>query len=238
MFKTARNLLAPQKIHSVPWETLMTKLRCHYAPIPSRIALRHAFYHRNQKEGETINQFIAALRAAALYCKFRNLDDALLDRLVCGIRALQLQCHLLAKIEITLQTALDEARTAELSNKSTTEIQQANSPTTAFKPDLIHHEDLDTEDGMEEDDEIHRLESPPEKSYTSDKTATQTVCLGCGGNHLWSACKFRNISCLRCGQSLSGYSTHKCFLSKDTLHKETYIQTNKKGRRLFHYKKR
>ncbi|KAG8132945.1 hypothetical protein E2320_010758, partial [Naja naja] len=90
VFETARNLLAPQKIHAASWEVFMTKLGSHYSPMPLRIAHRHAFYHRNQKEGESINQFMSALRTAALYCEFINLDDALLDKLDCGLRDLHL----------------------------------------------------------------------------------------------------------------------------------------------------
>lgn len=66
MFETARALLALQSIHSVSWDTLLVKLKNHYAPAPSRIACRYAFYHRNQEEGESINHHVAALRKAAL----------------------------------------------------------------------------------------------------------------------------------------------------------------------------
>lgn len=66
MFETARALLAPQTVQDVPWETLLATLKGHYAPLPSRVARRYAFRHRYQEEGETINQYMAALRAAAL----------------------------------------------------------------------------------------------------------------------------------------------------------------------------
>lgn len=85
MFETARALLAPQKVHDVSWEILLAKLREHYAPLPSRIARCPAFRHCYQAEGETINQYMAALRTAALYCDFRDhLEELLLDQLVCG----------------------------------------------------------------------------------------------------------------------------------------------------------
>lgn len=109
IFETARALLAPQAIQTVPWDMLQNKLRHHYAPKPSRIAHRHAFHHRNQAEGESINSYIAALRKAALYCEFRDLDDALLDRLVCRVKDIKLQRRLLAKTNLTLQMVLDKA---------------------------------------------------------------------------------------------------------------------------------
>lgn len=79
MFETSRALLAPQSIHSVFWDTLLVKLKNHYVLARSRIACCYAFYHRNQEEGESINHYVAALRKAALYCEFFNLEDYLLD---------------------------------------------------------------------------------------------------------------------------------------------------------------
>lgn len=42
MFAMAMGLLAPQTVHEVSWETLVTKLKGYYAPLPSRIACCHA----------------------------------------------------------------------------------------------------------------------------------------------------------------------------------------------------
>lgn len=81
--------------------------------MPSRFAHCHTFHHRSQEKGETINQFVAALRVAALYCDFRDLDNVLLDRVVCGVRDFQLQHCLLVKTDLTLQTMIDEAHAAE-----------------------------------------------------------------------------------------------------------------------------
>ena len=141
IFETAKALLAPIAIQSAKWDELQSKLQNHYAPKPSRIARRHAFHHRNQAEGESINQYVAALRKAALYCEFGDLEDALLDRVVCGVRDIKLQRRLLAKTNLTLQMALDEAQAAEMSNQSTAEIQKSNSPPSLRKPVTVHHED-------------------------------------------------------------------------------------------------
>ncbi|KAG8127995.1 hypothetical protein E2320_014862 [Naja naja] len=108
MFEMAQALLAPLSVQTVLWETLLAKLKSHYAPMPSRIARCHTFHHRNQAEGENINQYVAALRAALLYCDFDNLEDILLDQLICGLRDICIQCHLLAKTELTRRSALDE----------------------------------------------------------------------------------------------------------------------------------
>lgn len=41
MFETA--LLAPLRVQDVPWDTLIVKLKGHYAPLPSWVAQHHAF---------------------------------------------------------------------------------------------------------------------------------------------------------------------------------------------------
>ncbi|CAI5771650.1 Hypothetical predicted protein [Podarcis lilfordi] len=61
VFATARALVVPLAVQAAPWDTIQEKLCNHYVPKPSKIAARHAFYHRNQAEGESINNYTAAL---------------------------------------------------------------------------------------------------------------------------------------------------------------------------------
>lgn len=57
----------------------------------ARMARRHAFWHQYQNKGESVSQYMAALRQAALYCEFSDLDDILLDQLISGVRDIKLQ---------------------------------------------------------------------------------------------------------------------------------------------------
>nr|XP_034959630.1 uncharacterized protein K02A2.6-like [Zootoca vivipara] len=66
-FETARALVAPLAIEAAPWDTHKGKLRTHYTPKLSKIAAHHLFYHGNQAEGESISNYIAALRKTALH---------------------------------------------------------------------------------------------------------------------------------------------------------------------------
>ncbi|CAI5785653.1 Hypothetical predicted protein [Podarcis lilfordi] len=128
VFATARALVAPLAVQAAPWDTIQEKLRNHYAPKPSKIAARHVFYHRNQAEGESINNYTTALRQAAMHCEFRDLDDALMDQIVCGVRDIHLQRCLLAKPELTLQKATEEAMASEAVELSAQEIHKASRP--------------------------------------------------------------------------------------------------------------
>ncbi|CAI5791650.1 Hypothetical predicted protein [Podarcis lilfordi] len=48
-----------------------------------------------------------------MQCEFRDLDDALMDRIICGVRDIHLQRRLLAKPDLTLQKAIEEAVASE-----------------------------------------------------------------------------------------------------------------------------
>ncbi|CAI5793268.1 Hypothetical predicted protein [Podarcis lilfordi] len=157
VFKTARALVAPVAVQAVPWDTIQEKLCNHYMPKPSKIAARHAFYHRNQAEGESTNNSTAALQQAALHCEFRNLDYALMDRIVCGVQDIRLQQGLLTKPDLTLQKAIEEAAASEAAELSAQEICKASSPRLARKPVPVHHQDASSDEASSsEDDDMHQ----------------------------------------------------------------------------------
>ncbi|KAG8142799.1 hypothetical protein E2320_005995 [Naja naja] len=125
-------------------------------PQSHHIARRHAFRQRTQAENESVSEYVAALRSAALHCGFRDqLDDMLLDQLVCGVRDLRLQRRLLAKADLTLKQGIEEARAAELSSVSAAAIQKSinvpgSKPSTAINYEAAAYED----EYLEEEEEI------------------------------------------------------------------------------------
>ena len=57
---------------------------------PKRIVIAERFYfhRRNQLPNESISQYVSALRNLATHCDFKDqLNNALQDRLVCGLRS-------------------------------------------------------------------------------------------------------------------------------------------------------
>ncbi|KAG8125130.1 hypothetical protein E2320_020445 [Naja naja] len=159
VFDTATAMLAPQTVKAVSWEELQEVLGNHYAPKPSRIARRHAFRQRSQAENESISEYVAALRSAALHCGFRDqLDDMLLDQLVCGVRDLRLQRQLLAKADLNLKQGIEEAQAAELSSVSAAAIQRANSLPGSKPSTAVNYEEAAYEDEyLEEEEEVNRM---------------------------------------------------------------------------------
>ncbi|KAG8139021.1 hypothetical protein E2320_001799 [Naja naja] len=127
VFNTATALLAPQTVKAMTCKELQEVLSNHYMLKSSRIACQYAFRRRTQAEGETISEYMIALRSAAFHCGFQDLDDMLLDQLVCGVRDLRLQRHLLAKADLNLKAAIEEAQAVKISTLSVAQIQSSSS---------------------------------------------------------------------------------------------------------------
>ena len=78
------------------------------------IAERFHFYRRSQGAGESVAAFLADLRKLAINCSFGTfLDEALRDRLVCGLRSEQAQKKLLSEAKLTLAKAVQIAQSME-----------------------------------------------------------------------------------------------------------------------------
>ncbi|XP_015272338.1 PREDICTED: uncharacterized protein K02A2.6-like [Gekko japonicus] len=120
VFDVAWSLVAPAEIKDVSLADL--KLKGHFAPQPSQIASRHAFYKWSQAANETIAEYVLALRKAARPCNFSDLEEALLDRLICGMKDEKLQQRLFARQALTYAVAYSEAVATEAAEKATQEV--------------------------------------------------------------------------------------------------------------------
>ena len=81
-----RDLLAPEKPATKSFQQIVTTLQEHLSPKPLEIGERFRFYKRNQHEEERILSYVAEIRKLATHCNFGgNLNEALRDRLVCGL---------------------------------------------------------------------------------------------------------------------------------------------------------
>ena len=101
-----RNLLAPELPKDKSFDELKELLVSHYSPKPILIAERYKFHRRNQHESETVAQFVVELKRLALKCEFGTfLEEALRDRLLCGLKSVQIQKKLLAERDLTFKKA-------------------------------------------------------------------------------------------------------------------------------------
>ena len=81
-----KNLVQPALPKDKDYAALTTALKDHYHPKPIVISERFKFHKRSQKEGEKVTDYVVALKKLSIDCEFGTfLQDALRDRLVCGL---------------------------------------------------------------------------------------------------------------------------------------------------------
>ncbi len=98
-------------------------LKSHFEPTTIVIAERYYFHRRNQAEDEGIADYVAELRRLSVKCDFGDyLEQALWDKLVCGLRNRAIPEELLTKRDLTLQRAQEIAEGMEAASKNTQQL--------------------------------------------------------------------------------------------------------------------
>jgi hypothetical protein len=97
---------------------------------------RYKFNNRVQKEHESVEQYVTALRSLASTCEFGILkDDMIRDKIVCGIRSDSIRTKLLQEPKLTLEKCISLARSAETSKPQVKEITSGNNDDKVNKVD-------------------------------------------------------------------------------------------------------
>ena len=110
---SACSLLTPNKPKDKSFEELFAVLQKHFEPKPVVIVQRFHFHRRNQAPGESVADYVAELRRLATHYKFDGyLEEALQDRLVCGLRSDGVEKRLLTYTDLTLAKAIQVAQLA------------------------------------------------------------------------------------------------------------------------------
>ena len=102
----------------------MDVLKKHYQPTPSRSIINQPpqlllsdSNSMNQKEGESVAEYVAELKRLLTHCQFNDyLDDALRDHLVCRLQKESTQKHLLLEDKLTFTKAVDTAQNSRQAN--------------------------------------------------------------------------------------------------------------------------
>ncbi len=111
-----RDLNLPVKLNddATTYDKLIEQLRSHYGKKTAVLAGRSDFTSIRQKEAQSVEEFAAALRAAAIHCKFgAELDIRLRDQFVIGLKNDAIRKRLMEKDDITFAEALKQASDLE-----------------------------------------------------------------------------------------------------------------------------
>lgn len=101
---------------------VMGKFDKYCNPLRNIVYEHYKFFKRDQLPGETIDQFITALRQLASTCEFKEKDVLIMDRIVLGIRNMKIQEKLLEHGKLELNQAIDICRSMESSHSTQREI--------------------------------------------------------------------------------------------------------------------
>lgn len=185
-YELLRDLVSPRTTTECSYEDLKQVLIQHFMPNPITIAERFRFYRRSQEEGETLAEFIDALKKLAHTCDFKDfLNDALRDRFVCGLRDEYYINRLLIERTLTFKSACDIALGLELARRDARQLTQTAVP----QIQGIQKVQVQTRSTKK------KLAAPRASS-----ASTSSTCYRCGYHHLHQDCPFKKEVCRNCGK--------------------------------------
>ena len=123
------------------YETVATKFKDHFNPKNNIIFERAKFNSRKQEEGEPADVFITALHTLSEHCDYRTLRNEMIrDRVVVGIRDVNLSEKLQLENDLTLENAIKKVCQSEVVKEQQTELRGARVGKSAAPIDALTRE--------------------------------------------------------------------------------------------------
>nr|CAI5822632.1 unnamed protein product [Callosobruchus analis] len=94
---------------------VLEKFETHCSPTKNLVYEHFKFFKREQLPGETVDQFVTALRQLASTCDFKEKDILIRDRIVLGVKDPRIQEKLLQYPNLELGDAVNISRSMETS---------------------------------------------------------------------------------------------------------------------------
>lgn len=198
-FQLLKNLLHPLKFNSeeVNFQKIVEVLEAHLKPKPLVIPSRHELLHRKQQEGESLSQFMAALRQLVIPCKYGEaiMKEMLRDVFVAGIRSRAILDRIFEEDDADLDKIFKIALAVEKAEESTQQI--------------LHSKHKSSVDAVKPAPK-QKFDKSKQSSKPATAHSTDTKCYACGSNqHDWSACPVKStLKCKYC--QLSGHIESIC----------------------------
>lgn len=178
------------------------KFHAYCNPRKNTVMERYSFWERSQKEGETIDQFVTALKNRAKNCEFGDQKDFMIrDRIIFGVREARLKERLLRdSADPRLERVIELCRASEASSKQVKELSGTvtvsaitNRPKThKYKPPSKSPTHGQTSGGSINNNKQnyhHRNNKQPPTVFS---------CRNCGRTHGPRECPAYGQNCLKC----------------------------------------
>ena len=185
--------MIPRSAKEVELTEITRVLKEHYNPAPLEIAESFHFGTRVRKEGESIADFIVALKKLSIHCKFGvYLNRALRDRFVCGLNYEKIQNRLLNTADLTFKLACETARAMEMSEQQAKE----------FVPGSAVHK-VDKQQPWKRQGDTHGNAQGNTQGNTQGNAQSKARerCRHCNSvKHQPSDCRWQDATCYKCQQ--------------------------------------
>lgn len=177
VYSQLRDVCSPALPNTKTYAEIVTLLKSRYEKKKIVVAERYLFHLASQKEGETVLDYACRLQKLASSCNFGQfLNDALRDRLICGIKEGSIRETLLSK-EHTWNEALELAQAGELA--------------------ILHNRKM--YDAPSSSQSVHRMKSKGKSSkVTQQQKPSVRKCFRCEGSHSPDECYHKTAECRYC----------------------------------------
>jgi len=195
-YRLLKNLLSPDKPSAKTYKELCDTLSEHYKPKPIVIMERFRLQKRNQQDGESIAEYVVALKQLSTHCDFgAHLNDALRDRFVSGLKSEDVQRRLLSRQALTFKDACETALAMEMASLNAQEFSGKLKET-----GNVNSVRENEKKQWKKKSESHRTQKSWQPKQDGDQKEFKP-CYRCGGKqHSHEACKFKDEKCHNCSK--------------------------------------
>jgi len=176
-------------------QACMTALENYFKPQRNVVYERYVFNSCEQNQGESVDSYVTRLRKLASSCEFGTLTDELIrDRLVLGVIDRGTKGKLLREKSLTLDKAIDIARSNEITSK---QLESMKSDTTGPLKEDVNL----VAKGKIKDPKKQPSSKPKQgknRFSSRKKTIVQKKCKNCGTQHKRNECPAYNQKCAYC----------------------------------------
>ena len=191
---------SPAEPDSKTYKEIIEIMKSHWSPEPLEIAENFRFRKREQAEGESIREYVAALQRLSIHCKFGSyLQTALRNQFVFGLRSSKIQARLLESSDLTFDKAIETAVSMEMTAKDSAELHHRSDS----RSTTIH--------AVRSNFSQKKLHNTVNDSNVFNKK--KLYCYRCGSvDHLANACSKRDMICKFCKKK--GHIASVCLKEK------------------------
>ncbi|XP_045458516.1 uncharacterized protein K02A2.6-like [Melitaea cinxia] len=190
-----------------------------YFGMKSNVTLmRYKFFSRNQELGESIQQYVTALRLLSKNCEFSTLEEDLIrDRIICGIRQNTVRDRLLRCEELNLEKAMRICQAEEIAQEGGQQMGSTSENTSHVDTVKMRRRDQEVACGWRS---RTRSNNPASTSWRNTVgvpgSSAIITCRSCGNSRCGrkDECPARFIKCFTCGKQ--GHFSRFCNFNRNS----------------------